>query len=148
MKISSKARYGLASMIYIAKNCSHNECITIINIANSLKISKIYLEQVFSLLKRANLVISIKGAQGGYQLARSIDSITAKDIIGAIELSLFDKTDTTVLDSSEAIEKAMEYLVWNKLDEDISKRLSSITLRDLVEEADKFNNPMNTMFYI
>ena len=148
MKISSKARYGLASMIYMAKNSSSNECITIINIANSLKISKIYLEQVFSLLKRANLVISIKGAQGGYQLARSIDSITAKDIIGAIELSLFDKTDTTVLDSSEAIEKAMEYLVWNKLDEDISKRLSSITLRDLVEEADKFNNPMNTMFYI
>ena len=65
-----------------------------------------------------------------------------------LKLSLFDKTDTTVLDSSEAIEKAMEYLVWNKLDEDISKRLSSITLRDLVEEADKFNNPMNTMFYI
>lgn len=148
MKISSKARYGLASMIYMAKNSSSNECITIINIANSLKISKIYLEQVFSLLKRANLVISIKGAQGGYQLARSIDSITAKDIIGAIELSLFDKTDTTVLESSEEIEKAMEYLVWNKLDEDISKRLSSITLRDLVEEADKFNNPMNTMFYI
>ena len=110
MKISSKARYGLASMIYIAKNCSHNECITIINIANSLKISKIYLEQVFSLLKRANLVISIKGAQGGYQLARSIDSITAKDIIGAIELSLFDKTDVTVLNSSEAIEKVMETL--------------------------------------
>ena len=148
MKISSKARYGLASMIYIAKNCAHNECITIINIANSLQISKIYLEQVFSLLKRANLVISIKGAQGGYQLARSIDSITAKDIIGAIELSLFDKTDATVLSSSEAIEHAMENLVWNKLDEDISKRLSSITLRDLVEETDKFNNPMNTMFYI
>ena len=42
----------------------------------------------------------------------------------------------------------MENLVWNKLDEDISKRLSSITLRDLVEETDKFNNPMNTMFYI
>ena len=46
MKISSKARYGLASMIYIAKNCSSNECITIINIANSLKISKIQFSKI------------------------------------------------------------------------------------------------------
>lgn len=148
MKISSKARYGLASMIYIAKNTSQDECITIINIANSLDISKIYLEQVFSLLKRANLVTSIKGAQGGYQLARSIDSITAKDIISAIELSLFDKTDSTVLKSAIDIEKSMELLVWNKLDEDVSKRLCSITLRDLVDEAEKFDPSFNTMFYI
>ncbi len=148
MKISSKARYGLASMIYIAKNISENECITIINIANALNISKIYLEQVFSLLKRANLVTSIKGAQGGYQLARSIDNITAKDIIGAIELSLFDKTDSTVLESAIDIEKSMESLIWDKLDEDISKRLSSITLRNLIDEAEKFNPNLNTMFYI
>lgn len=148
MKISSKARYGLASMIYIAKNISENECITIINIANALNISKIYLEQVFSLLKRANLVTSIKGAQGGYQLARSIDNITAKDIIGAIELSLFDKTDSTVLESAIDIEKSMESLIWDKLDEDISKRLSSITLRNLIDEAEKFDPNLNTMFYI
>ena len=148
MKISSKARYGLASMIYMAKNISENECITIINISNALNISKIYLEQVFSLLKRANLVTSIKGAQGGYQLARSIDNITAKDIIGAIELSLFDKTDSTVLESAIDIEKSIENLIWNKLDEDISKRLSSVTLRNLVDEAEKFNPNLNTMFYI
>lgn len=62
MKISSKGRYGLAAMICIAQNCKNNECITIIKISEILGISKIYLEQVFSLLKRAGLVNSIKGA--------------------------------------------------------------------------------------
>lgn len=55
-------------MIEMADN--QNECITISSIAEKLGISKIYLEQVFSLLKRAKLVTSLKGAQGGYQLSK------------------------------------------------------------------------------
>ena len=58
MRISSKCRYGMAAMISIA--LSDVECVTIISISEKLGISKIYLEQVFSLLKRAGLVNSIK----------------------------------------------------------------------------------------
>ena len=100
MKISSKGRYGLAAMIYIAQNGINGECITIISIAERLNISKIYLEQVFSLLKRANLVISVKGAQGGYKLSHSPKEITAREILESIESSLFETTDLTVKESA------------------------------------------------
>ena len=70
MKISAKGRYGLAAMTCLARNFASGSPITIISISEKLGISKIYLEQVFSLLKRAQLVNSIKGSQGGYQLSR------------------------------------------------------------------------------
>ena len=86
MKISAKGRYGLAAMTYLARNYASGSPITIISISEKLGISKIYLEQVFSLLKRANLVHSIKGSQGGYQLAREPRAISAYDILSSIEL--------------------------------------------------------------
>lgn len=148
MKISSKGRYGLAAMIHIAKKGNNGEFITIISIAEELKISKIYLEQVFSLLKRSNLVISVKGAQGGYQLSKSAEDITAREILEAIEVSLFENTDSTVSESANDIEKAMTELLWTKLDEEIAVTLGSVTLKDLVIEAKNHENDRDDMYYI
>ncbi len=148
MKISSKGRYGLAAMIHIAKKGSNGEYITIISIAEELKISKIYLEQVFSLLKRSNLVISVKGAQGGYQLSKSPSEISARDILEAIEVSLFEGTDSTVMESAKDIEKAMKGLLWSKLDEEIAVTLASVSLKDLVLEAKNYEDDKNDMYYI
>lgn len=148
MKISSKGRYGLAAMISLSKSYENNEYITIISIAEKLGISKIYLEQVFSLLKRANLVISVKGAQGGYQLSRSPNDITAFDILNAIETSLFEKTDSSVSNNAIHIEKSMNLLVWDELDKAIFNTLSSKTLHDLAEEADRYTQVTDIMFYI
>ena len=53
MKISAKGRYGLAAMTYLARNYASGSPVTIVSISEKLGISKIYLEQVFSLLKRA-----------------------------------------------------------------------------------------------
>ena len=148
MKISSKGRYGLAAMIHIAKKGNNGEFITIISIAEELKISKIYLEQVFSLLKRSNLVISVKGAQGGYQLSKSPEDITAREILEAIEVSLFETTDSTVSESANDIEKAMTELLWTKLDEEIAVTLVSVSLKDLVIEAKNHENDREDMYYI
>ncbi|MBB6622466.1 RrF2 family transcriptional regulator [Clostridium gasigenes] len=148
MKISSKGRYGLASMISLSTSYENNEYITIISIAEKLGISKIYLEQVFSLLKRANLVTSTKGSQGGYQLSKSPDNITAFDILSAIEIGLFEKTDTSVSKNSIHIEKSMSLLIWDKLDNTVYTTLNAITLNDLVKEANKYTNVSDIMFYI
>ncbi|MGL5085052.1 MAG: RrF2 family transcriptional regulator [Clostridium sp.] len=148
MKISSKGRYGLAAMISLSKSFENNEYITIISIAEKLGISKIYLEQVFSLLKRANLVISTKGSQGGYQLAKSPDNITAFDILSSIEVSLFEKTDTSVSNDSNHIEKSLNILLWDNLDKSVCDTLSAVTLTNLVDEADKNNATTDLMFYI
>ena len=92
MKISAKGRYALVSMVHLAQHFDTGIPITIISISNKLGISKIYLEQVFAMLKRAKLVKSIKGSQGGYQIADKPAKITVYDILSAIELSLMEPT--------------------------------------------------------
>lgn len=148
MRISSKGRYGIAVMIRMAQISNNSDYISIISIAEKLDISKIYLEQIFSQLKKAELVKSIKGSQGGYKLAKSPDKITVGDILRAIEISLFEKTEHSVSADFIEIDKSMETLVWDKIDKVIFQTLDSVSLSDLVNEADKYKNSGNYMFYI
>lgn len=91
MKISAKARYGLAAIITMAKKSDEEECITVLSLSEDLKISKIYLEQVFSQLKRGEIVTSTKGSRGGYSLSRPASEITVYDLLVTIENSLLKK---------------------------------------------------------
>ncbi len=148
MRISSKGRYGLAAMISVAQLGSTGEFVTVISIAEKLGISKIYLEQVFSLLKRSKLVTSIKGSQGGYQLSKPSEKITVLEILQAVEISLFEKTDRSVSDEAIEIESSLKNLIWDNLDNAIVTALVKVTLGDLVAEADKAKNGEEFMFYI
>lgn len=148
MRISSKGRYALVSMINMAQSFDSGKFITVISISEKFGISKIYLEQVFVLLKKGGLVISVKGSQGGYQISRSPREITVYDILSAIESSLFDNAEETVAESSQAYEKALHSLVFNKLDEAVKLSLNSITLDDLVKEAEKNSVGQSNMYYI
>lgn len=148
MRISSKGRYGLAAMISVAQLGSTGDFVTVISIAEKLGISKIYLEQVFSLLKRSKLVTSIKGSQGGYQLSKPSHKITILDILQAVEISLFEKTERSVSDTAMEIENALKSLVWDGLDNAVLSSLQKVTLGDLVSEADKVKNSEDFMFYI
>lgn len=148
MKISAKGRYGLAAMTFIAQNRQSDEPITIISIAEKLGISKIYLEQVFSLLKRAGLVISIKGAQGGYQLSAPPDKINVFSILSAIELALVETAEKTVAEKSPAIEHALFLKVFNVIDETLENTLAHITLADIVSEAENHKTEDGFMYFI
>lgn len=148
MKISVKGRYGLAVMINMAQNYNSGDNITVLRLANNLGFSKIYLEQVFSLIKRAGLVNAIKGAQGGYQLAKDPQQITAFDVLSAIEYSVFEKAEETVSEKANDIEQAMQKSVFDILDESIQKALKSLTLQDLVNEAENYKSTDDFMFYI
>jgi Rrf2 family protein len=105
-----------------------DESVTVVSLAKQLDISKIYLEQVFSLLKRAGLVTSIKGAQGGYQLARDAHSISVYDILTAIEISLFEKQES---DQTDPITLTLLSMVFDPIDTCLKHTLSKITLEDL-----------------
>lgn len=87
MKISTKGRYGLIAMVDIAIN-ETSENVTIKSISERQGISEGYLEQIFSSLRKAGLVKSIKGSQGGYILGNSISNITIGDILRTLEGSL------------------------------------------------------------
>lgn len=148
MRISAKGRYALAAMISMSESYPNGEYITVISISEKLGISKIYLEQVFSLLKRGGLVISVKGAQGGYQLSRMPRQITVLQVLSAVELSLFEPTESTVESNAPDIEKAMRISAFDRLDSAVTESLSSVSLADLSSEAERHRNENTFMFYI
>ncbi len=148
MRLSAKGRYALASTTSMAQTKGGNEYITLISISEKLGISKIYLEQVFSLLKHGGIVNSIKGSQGGYQLTRAPQQITVYDILSAVETSLFEHTEETIRDKAPEIEDAMRHTIYHPLDQLIKTSLQEITLYDLVTEAEKYKGDQGFMFFI
>jgi len=148
MRISARGRYALAAVIVLAEQYESGNHISVINISERLGISKIYLEQVFSLLKRGGVVVSVKGAQGGYQLAREPEQVTAYEVLSAVELPLFEDTEETVRNSAPEIEGAIKETVFNVLDKAVKDALSNISLSALLSEVEKNKTDQQLMFYI
>ena len=148
MRISAKGRYALASVVAMAQQYSSGESITLLSISEKLGISKIYLEQVFALLKRAGIVTSVKGAQGGYQLARPPRLISALEVLYAVETTLFDKTEDTVAERSPEIETALRADVFDALDVAVAEALKQVTIEQLVLSAERRKSANAGMFYI
>ena len=84
MKLSTKGRYGLKAMFELSLNHSKGP-VSIKSIASKQNIPEQYLEQIFSKLKKANLIKSVRGAQGGYLLSRRASDITVYDILVVLE---------------------------------------------------------------
>ena len=103
---------------------------------------------MFSLLKKADLVFSAKGAQGGYQLARRPEQITVLDILSAVDVSLFEQAQDTVPEKAPEIEKALRLSAFDVLDQKLRETLGGITLADLVREAERHKKGEALMFYI
>lgn len=120
--------------------------ISLNSIAQRQGVSASYLEQVFSMLRKAGLISSIKGAQGGYSLSTKPDKISVGDILRALEGEL------TVTDQQEqginSIQDCVRIRVWDQLNQHINDFVDSITLEDLVNEYNKQLNEGNYMYYI
>ncbi len=148
MRLSAKGRYALAATTSMAQDNGENEYITLISISEKLGISKIYLEQVFSLLKHGGIVNSIKGSQGGYQLSRPQKQISVYDVLASVETSLFETAEETVKEKAADIETAIDQLAYLPLDSAIRTTLQQISLYDLVTEAEKHKPDSEFMFFI
>lgn len=147
MKISAKGRYGLAAMIVLSRSYESSSPVTIISISEHLGISKIYLEQVFSLLKRSKLVNSIKGSQGGYQLSRHPREITAYEILSSIEISLIEKTGT-VSEKMDQLNHVLARELFDQLDKNIFETLNAITLEGLLTALIHEESSETLMYFI
>jgi len=120
--ISSKGIYGLAAM-HVLSHAPHNRTMQIKELAAMTQISHSYLEQLMAILRRSNLVVSIRGASGGYRLARPAHEIVVLEIIEALEGSLC-KIEGNV-GSSIILE-----CFWNEIQEKV-KALFSLKLSEL-----------------
>jgi Rrf2 family protein len=134
MRISTKGRYALAAVTAIARTAE--DSISLSQLSNSLGISKLYLEQVFSLLRKGGLVSSIKGPHGGYKCTSSPSKLSIWQVISSVENGLLDPTEPTVPDSAPDIEVALNTAVFNPLDTVVRGFLDSITVQDLLDAAD------------
>ncbi len=88
MIFSKRSRYGIRALIDLARN-AENGSMQLNEIADRNSISVKYLEQIFASLRKAGIIKSIKGPQGGYLLARPPKDIRAADIIVALDGSYF-----------------------------------------------------------
>lgn len=135
MKLSTKGRYGVKAMVDLAINYGEAP-VSIKSIAERQKISELYLEQLFAPLRKAKLIKSVRGAQGGYILNKSPKDITVSDIIevleGPIEIS-------SCIDNNECnnVGTCPTRLLWEKIKNSIDEVTNSITLQDM---ADDYNN--------
>ena len=129
MKISTKGIYALEAMIELASR--NTACVRIRDIADARNCSVKYLEQIFKQLKKAQLLISIRGKDGGYQIAKDPEEITAKDIILAVE----EKLDPVVCLSHTCTRSGIcrTQPVWMGMQEQIYKVLESKTLKYLTD---------------
>jgi len=84
MRISTKGRYGARLMLNLALHYNKGN-VLLKNIAKREDLSEGYLEHILPPLKAAGLVISSRGAYGGYSLAKAPSEITLKDVVQALE---------------------------------------------------------------
>lgn len=141
MKISTKGRYGLRALIDLARY-SEIEPVSISSIATRQAISEGYLEQLMSLLKKAGLIKSIRGAGGGYVLAKDMSEISVGDVLRALEGSL-QPVDCGAFSQEEPCEAAggcVTKYVWQRINESINQTVNEISLKQLVEESKTVQN--------
>lgn len=140
MKLSTKGRYGLRAMIDLARY-SEKEPVSINSIAARQGISERYLEQLVGLLKKAGLVRSIRGASGGYVLARSSGEISVGDVLRALEGSL-EPVKCAAFYSEEgctASDGCVTKYVWQKINDSINETVDKMMLDELVRESREVN---------
>ena len=140
MKLSTKGRYGLRAMLDLALY-SNDAYVPLCQIAERQSISENYLEQLFAKLKKAKLVKSTRGAQGGYSLAKTAREITVGDILRALEGSLTPVDCSMLNDELECNEEdyCVTKYVWKKISDSINKVVDEITLKDLVDDNNSIN---------
>ena len=140
MKLSTKGRYGLRAMIDLARY-SEVEPVSINSIAARQNISERYLEQLVALLRKAGLVKSIRGATGGYILAKDAAEISVGDILRALEGSL-EPVKCAAFYSEEgcmASDGCVTKYVWQKINDSINETVNQMMLDELVRESKNLN---------
>lgn len=148
MKISKKGRYALRALIYIALN-NDEEKVTVSTIANANNISVKYLEQIFSGLKRAGIVRSIHGINGGYYLSREPNQITVEELLNAVEGEYKIERETTPEECMlKGISDTVQRCIIDEINEKTGDVISNITLQNLVDDYNRRSRDGDEMYYI
>ena len=138
MKLSTKGRYGLRAFIDLAVY-GEEEPVSLTSIAARQEISPNYLEQLMAKLKKAELVESVRGVNGGYRLAKPADTISVGDVLRALEGDLIP-VECAAIDASKENHctgsgSCVSRIVWKRINDSINNTVDSIFIGELVKES-------------
>lgn len=131
MRLTTRGRYAVTALLDLALQPA-DQTITLAEIAARQSISVAYLEQLFSKLKRQGLVSSVRGANGGYRLARAAHDIAVLEIIEAVNESV-DATRCDHKGNCQDGAMCLTHDLWQELSEHIEQYLAGITLASLID---------------
>ena len=140
MKLSTKGRYGLRAILDLALNAK-GEVVPLSEIAIRQNISMSYLEQLISKLRKAGIVTSIRGAQGGYNSQRS-KTLSVGEILRTLEGNLDPVNCSEITgegDGCSSSDNCVTKHVWKRISDSISSAVDTLMLSELIEESNKVN---------
>jgi len=132
MRLTTRGRFAVTAMIDVAMHSTKGPA-TLAGVSERQKISLSYLEQLFGKLRRSGLVESVRGPGGGYNLARSPDTMTVADVIVAVDEPL-DATQCGGRENCHGDRRCMTHELWTNLNSHILDYLQSVSLADLVRQ--------------
>lgn len=132
MKLTTKGRYAVTAMLDLALHGDQGP-VSLADISARQEISLSYLEQLFSRLRRQNLVVSVRGPGGGYRLSRGAGEVFIAEVVDAVSESL-DTTRCGNKGDCQKGEKCLTHHLWSDLSDQIHQFLSEISLGDLMKK--------------
>lgn len=145
MKVTTKGIYGLSALIDLTLYAREG-LVSLSSIAERQNLSLSYLEQTFPLLKKAGIIKSMLGSNGGYQLADEPKNISIKMILETLDgdLSIVNEKNT----ENSVLSRSMKKHIWDKVDASVSDILNSMTLQDIADNYKAEAQKSEPMFYI
>lgn len=134
MKLSTRSKYGLRAICYLAEN-EDRGYISVSEISENLNLSDNYLEQLIRLLKNGKIVESTRGPKGGYRLIKNLDEITVGEVLRVLEGNF--NVSGCLEDGTHCDNECRAYFAFNKLDEAINDTIDSITLDTMVNHNNR-----------
>ena len=135
MRLTTKGRFAVTAMLDLALRGGKNP-VTLAGISERQDISLSYLEQLFSRLRRHELVESVRGPGGGYYLARALDDVSVADIIRAVDEPI-DATQCGGKENCHDEHRCLTHDLWTGLNAHIYDSLDNVTLATLVAKQDE-----------
>lgn len=139
MKISTKVRYGMKALVYIADASQNGKLARIKEISESEDISVQYLEQILFKLKNEKIIEGKRGPNGGYKLSVNPENITLHDLYKILEeeVKVIDCNENNKDKNCTCVEdKCSTMCIWSKLDMAMTKILEDTTLAELIKNKD------------
>ena len=131
MRLTTKGRYAVTAMLDLAVHATKGP-ITLADISQRQGISLSYLEQLFSKLRKKDLVASARGPGGGYRLSRDSDQINVAEVISAVDEKV-DATRCAGQGNCQNGEECLTHQLWTDLSDQLYEFLHGISLGQLVE---------------